>query len=266
MVTITRPFLQREGDCIDRTGEIRENNRGTKMKIIEYRSYDDIDVEFLDDFHFIKQHQFYINFKNGAIKNPYDVTVNGVGYIGVGKYKTTRDDNPKRHTDEYNTWVTMLYRCYCDEDTVYFKESSVCKEWLCYQNFADWYSQNKYEVKGRLHLDKDILFPGNKIYAPDKCILIPQRINMLFVNQMNKRHLPNGIIKRVHGYLAKYNDEELGVYKTLEDAYKVYSSKKKEDIIRVANEYKSIIPEKAYNALLAYEFDMSNDRNYMIAA
>ena len=236
------------------------------MKIIAYRSHDDIDIEFLDDFHYIKQHQAYSNFKTGGVKNPYDVTVNGVGYIGVGKYKTTLEDNQKRHTDEYNTWVTMLYRCYCDEDTVYFKESSVCKEWLCYQNFAEWYSQNKYEVKGRLHLDKDILFPGNKIYAPDKCILIPQRINMLFMNKTNKRHLPNGIVKYVNGYLAKYNEEELGVYKTLEEAYKVYSSKKKEDVIRVANEYKNIIPEKAYNALLAYEFNMSNDRNYMIAS
>ena len=156
------------------------------MKIIAYRSNMDIDIEFLDRFHYIKQHQTYSNFKTGGVKNPYDVTVNGIGYIGVGKYKTTRDDNPKRHTDEYNTWVTMLYRCYCDEDTVYFKESSVCKEWLCYQNFAEWYSQNKYEVKVRLHLDKDILFPGNKIYAPDKCILIPQRINMLFMNKTNK--------------------------------------------------------------------------------
>ena len=29
--------------------------------------------------------------------------------------------------------------------------------------------------------------------------------------------------------------------------------------------YKSVIPEKAYNALLAYEFDMSNDRNLIAA-
>ena len=253
------------GRIVDHLGEIRKNNKGTNMKIIAYRSNMDIDIEFLDEFNYIKQHQTYSNFKTGCVKNPYDVTVNGVGYIGVGKYKTTQED-PKRHTDEYNTWVTMLYRCYCDEDTVYFKESSVCKEWLCYQNFAEWYSQNKYEVKGRLHLDKDILFPGNKIYATDKCILIPQRINMLFVNQMNKRHLPNGITQHVKGYLAEYNNENLGTFKTLEEAYKVYSAKKKEEVVRVANEYRNIIPEKAYNALLSYEFDMNNDRNYMIVA
>ncbi len=88
---------------------------------------------------------------------------------------------------------------------------------------------------------------------------------MLFLNKTNKRHLPNGVVKCVNGYLAKYNGEELGLYKTLEEAYSVYSNKKKEDIIKVANEYRDTIPEHAYNALLNYEFDMSNDRNYMIA-
>lgn len=253
-------------NILDRTGEIGRNNFGTEMKIVAYRRYDDIDVEFLDEFHYVKEHQAYVNFKNGSIKNPYDVTVNGVGYIGIGKYKTVRDDNSKRHTDAYNTWVTMLYRCYCDEDTVYFRESTVCKEWLCYQNFAEWYEKNKYEVKGRLHLDKDVLFAGNKEYAPNKCILLPQRINMLFMNKTNNRQLPNGIKKYVGGYLAKYNGEELGVFETLEKAYEKYSHKKKKAVVEIANEYKNIIPTHVYSALLAYEFDMENDRNYMLVA
>ena len=37
----------------NRLGEIRENNQGTKMKIVQYRNYNDIDVEFMDDFHYI---------------------------------------------------------------------------------------------------------------------------------------------------------------------------------------------------------------------
>lgn len=69
--------------------------------------------------------------------------------------------------------------------------------------------------------------PGNKVYAPDKCILVPQRINMLFVNQTNNRNLPNGIIKQSDGYLAKYNNKELGIYETVEIAYDVYAKKNK---------------------------------------
>ncbi len=232
------------------------------MKIIRYGNWDDIDIEFLDEFHYVKEHQSYVNFKTGSVKNPYDVTVNGVGYIGIGKYKTVRDDNPKRHTDAYNTWVTMLYRCYCDEDTVYFRESTVCKEWLCYQNFAEWYEKNKYEVKGRLHLDKDVLFAGNLIYAPDKCILVPQRINELFTCKVNGDGLPLGIKKTSNcRYRAQYNGKGLGTFDTLEQAFERYAQRKEEVIKEVANEYKNIIPKYIYDALMKYKVEMKNDKN-----
>ena len=73
--------------------------------------------------------------------------------------------------------------------------------WHNYQNFAQWFNENRYDVEGRLHIDKDILYPGNKIYCPDTCLLVPQRINMLFLNKPNKRGLPNGIIKSSDKYL-----------------------------------------------------------------
>ena len=50
------------------------------MKIIQYKNQSDIDVEFLDDFHYIKRHNTYSNFKNGGIKNPYDKTIFGIDY------------------------------------------------------------------------------------------------------------------------------------------------------------------------------------------
>ena len=56
------------------------------MKIVSYRSSEDLDVEFIDDFHYIKKHQTYVNFRRGQIKNPYDKTVFDIGYLGAGKY------------------------------------------------------------------------------------------------------------------------------------------------------------------------------------
>ena len=38
------------------------------MKIVQYRSNDDIDIEFLDEFHYIKRHNTYSNFKAGGVK------------------------------------------------------------------------------------------------------------------------------------------------------------------------------------------------------
>ena len=67
-------------------GEIRENNKGTKMIIIAQRGCDDIDVEFLDSHHYVFRHATYSNFKKGCIKNPFDKTIYGMGCIGDGKY------------------------------------------------------------------------------------------------------------------------------------------------------------------------------------
>ena len=37
----------------ERLGETRLNKQGTMMKIVRYGSYDDIDIEFIDEFHYL---------------------------------------------------------------------------------------------------------------------------------------------------------------------------------------------------------------------
>lgn len=250
---------------VDRIGETRKNNNGTLMKIIAYRKWDDIDIEFLDDFHFVKEHVTYTNFKRGEVKNPYDRTMCGVGYPGVGEYKIRLSKS--QVTKEYECWASLYTRCYSDVNKdrhpAYFDICEVCDEWHDYQNFGKWFDENKYDVKERLHIDKDILYPNSKIYSPKNCILVPQRINMLFLNKPNKRGLPNGIIECSNGYLAKYDHVDLGVCETIEQAYLLYAKRKEEIIKQVADEYKEIIPKKVYNALYNYKVDINNDKNYV---
>ncbi len=247
-----------------RLGEIRNSNSGTPMKIIKYVDYQNIDVMFLDDHNYVKTHATYSNFKNGCIKNPYDKNVYGIGYLGLGNHviKIGKDKS-----QPYKAWHELIARCYADKkkDTfpAYYDICTVCQEWLCYNTFADWYEKNKYECNGRLHLDKDILYPGNKIYSPYTCLLVPQRINMLFTNKPNKRGLPNGIVRYGSGYLAKYSGIELGVYKSIEEAFEIYAYKKEQIIKQIADEYKSVIPDKVYNALYEYKVSIYNDKNYM---
>ncbi len=90
--------------------EIGQNTKGTPMKIIQYRKSSDIDIEFLNDFHYIKKHQTYSNFIRGQIKNPYDKNICGVGYMGVGKYHSKHRNGV--HTIEYQNWIAMIRRCY----------------------------------------------------------------------------------------------------------------------------------------------------------
>ena len=232
------------------------------MKIIRYGSYEDIDVEFLDEFHYIKRNQAYTNFRTGSVKNPYDKSLFGIGCLGDGEYVSRKNDKLE---DAYEMWSGIMARCYCypDRYSAYFGKYIVCDEWHNYQNFAKWFEENRYEVNERLHIDKDILFPRTNIYSPETCLLVPQTINMMFMNKPNKRGLPNGIVQYKSGYLAKYNHQQLGIYPTVELAYEAYSNEKEKAIKELAETYKNIIPKRVYDALYAYKFDIRNDRNYV---
>ena len=173
------------------------------MKIIAYRNNNDIDIQFQDEFYYIKEYQTYSNFKTGGIKNPYDRTTYKVGYLGDGIYMAKENN---KIVEGYRVWHDIMRRCYSehskDRFPAYYHICTVSEEWHNYQNFAKWFNDNKYEVNERLHIDKDILCPGNKKYCEEMCMLVPQRINMLFANKPNKRGLPNGIVQYKHGFLG----------------------------------------------------------------
>ena len=118
------------------------------MKIIAYRKHSDIDVEFLDEYHYVKRNNTYHNFKLGQIKNPYDRALFGVGFIGDGKWKV-KDENGK-FSRVYLCWMHMIERCYYEKNKdlhpSYFGLATVCPEWHNFQVFADWYKEREYDV------------------------------------------------------------------------------------------------------------------------
>lgn len=247
-------------------GEIGRNSKGTKMKIISARNSCDIDVQFLDSYGYIYEHNIYTNFKKGNIKNPYDKTIANIGYFGVGKYESLG----RRHAKEYDAWRLMIRRCYSEGSDkrypAYYDKCTVCEEWHNYQVFAKWFDENYYTIgEGRMHIDKDILIQGNTVYSPDMCLIVPQRINMLFVFHPNKTGLPSGIGKSKNGYTASYNTKHLGTFRTIEEAYSVYANQKENEIKKIANEYKNVIPTKLYTALMDYRVLLKNDKNYIIS-
>ena len=252
----------------NRLGEVRNNKFGTPMKIVEYRCADDIDVEFLDEYHYIKEHNTYSNFKSGGIRNPYDKTVLGMGYLGVGKHLT--QDETQENSRVYMCWKHMIERCYIEKHKnlhqSYYGICTICDEWLNFQTFADWYTEREYEVNERLHLDKDIKNVGNTHYSPENCLLVPQRINELFTCRRNSSGLPTGVKPSGTGkYISCYNGKHLGTFFTIEDAFRKYAARKEEVIKEVANEYKEIIPKDVYDALINYKVLLENDKNYKVA-
>ena len=246
-------------------GEVRENNKGTKMKIIRCNGNDDIDVEFLDDFHYIKRNNTYNNFVRGQIKNPYDKTLYGIGYIGHGRYKPSIN---KQNTPAYNQWVSMLERCYCEKRrhrTKAYVKCEVCKEWLNFQNFAEWYYENYYQIDDDImQIDKDILEKGNKIYSPDTCVFVNNKINSIFTKHDGIRgEYPIGVFKRENGKFGASvsingKQHKLGIFNTVEDAFNSYKIAKENEIKRIADYYKEQIPYKLYKAMYEYKVEITD--------
>ena len=241
---------------IDKTGEERLNTFGSKMIIKRYRKYDDIDVYF-PEYNWTFNHATCDNFKKGKIKCPYELRVYGVGYLGEGKYKTKENGKLKI---EYNIYHDMLKRCddpKFQEKEPSYKGCTVEDYLLNFQNAAEWIKENYYEVPGeRMHLDKDILCKGNKIYSRETCIFVPHRINALFTKSNNARgNCPIGVTPRKSGnyqvYCKNAYDKNicLGTYSTKEQAFQAYKEYKEKVIKEVIDSYEGRIPEPFYSKL-----------------
>lgn len=255
---------------IDRTGETKTNNFGSEMIITEYKNARNITV-FFPKYNYTVQNIEYNNFKKGNVKCPYEPRQCNVGYIGEGLYKAV--DENKIKTKYYNIWSKMLQRCYFYNDNnrnYSYKECTVCDEWLNFQNFAKWYEENYYEIPGeKMTIDKDILIKGNKIYSPNTCLIVPERINLLFTKRYNERgKLPIGVrISSKNGkYEARCNvfdgkkskTKYLGYYNTSEEAFAAYKTFKENQIKQIADKYKDLIPERLYNAMYEYEVEITD--------
>ena len=165
----------------NRVGELYENTYGTKFVIVKYVNNKEVYIRFLDDFNYeVKTYMSAIN--KGEVKNPYDKTICGVGYIGV-------DANGRLITGttrEYQLWRNMITRCYNEKalnNEPTYKNCKVCERWLCFANFLEdlpqiegyelWVNNNNYE------LDKDMKQQGlqYKVYCLDNCCFIKQEEN-----------------------------------------------------------------------------------------
>ena len=241
---------------IDRTREEGYNSFGSKMVIIEYRKWDDVDIYF-PEYNWTFEHARYDAFKKGNVKCPYEPRLYEVGYLGEGKYKVSENG---KHKKEYLIWRSMLQRCYDpkrQEEYPTYKGCEVEEYLLNFQHMGKWIEENYYEVPGeRMHLDKDILHKGNKIYSRETCIFVPERINTLFTKRDNDRgDCPVGVRPNSSGnYQAYCNDKNgkavtLGTYSSKEEAFYRYKEYKERVIKEVINSYEGIIPEPFYSKL-----------------
>lgn len=167
----------------------------------------------------------------------------------------------------YSIWNGIYMRCYIDNNG-----SSMCDLWRYNKDsFAEWWSSEYYECDGEsMAVDKDLLFPGNKEYAPDKCCIIPQTLNTMLSNckkhrlpkwKTAKMDMPLGVrhdngMKMYYGEIRPCGHDEvirLSYWNTPEEAFEEYRIIKKADITVMAVKYKNYIPQRVFNALMRYE-------------
>ncbi len=170
----------------------------------------------------------------------------------------------------YSIWNGIYNRCYKNSDV--YEGAFMCDLWKNNKDaFAEWWSAEYYECDGEsMAVDKDILFPGNKEYAPDKCCIIPQTLNTMVSNcrkhklpkwKRSKMNLPLGVrydsrMEMYYGEIKPYGHDEvirLSYWATPEEAFEEYKKHKQADILIMADKYKNKVPKKVYDALLIFE-------------
>lgn len=172
-------------------GSVFNTNNSGQIKIIQYNDWLSVDVLFIKSGYTASVRAGDI--RKGKVKDVMHPSVCGVGFIGNGPY-TPISNGVKAAS--YTKWLSMMYRCYDDKyhkQYPTYQSCEVCEEWQNYQNFAAWCHENYPEGFADLHLDKDILVDGNKVYSPETCIFVSATENI--VKSSAKEYIfrsPNG--------------------------------------------------------------------------
>jgi len=251
----------KKGGFKDYTGEKFVTKEGCSVTVVKCTGTKKITIMFENGF--VIENIQYSALKRGEIKNPYHPSVCGVGYFGVGVYKSQIN---KKQTKVYKTWHAMLHRCY-DEKTQKryptYKDCIVDEQWHNFQNFAKWFDENY--IDG-FDLDKDILVKGNRVYSTETCCFVPGEINQSFREFRSKlENLPPWVFldKRTGNYKASVKINGIlmyfGMFKYKEEAFRICKIAKEKEIHRLANKWRGQITERCYLTLINYKIIVITD-------
>ena len=244
----------------NRVGETGESKNCGHMTITEYRGANDIDATFTATGGVVKT--TVCNFQKGGVKDPLLRTVFGVGFVGMGKYKTKVNN---KTTKQYETWKNILSRCfvrYGSSNCPTYSDATVCDEWLNYQTFSDFYESNHYKIPDqRVHIDKDIIKKGNKEYSPEFCCFVPISINSIFTkSDVTRGKYLIGVTKQYRNYVSTISidgkNKSLGNFNTEIEAFEAYKMAKEAHIKVMADRYKEYLPSRVYEALYNYQVNI----------
>ena len=247
-------------DCV---GKICKSNLSGDFKIVKYNNSTNVEIQFVTTGYEMVARLNHI--RNGEVKDPYTPSVYGVGIIGA-KYPPSEGG---RNTKWYALWCHMLERCYSDapkKKNPTYEGCEVSENFKSYEYFYEWCNEQIGFGNEYWQLDKDLLVKGNKVYSEDSCVFIPKEINILLTKRESMRgeHLIGvSWSKTNRAFKAQVNKgkgrrEYLGLFNTEIEAFDAYKQAKETFIKEQAEKWKGKIDERAYNALMNYEVEITD--------
>lgn len=135
----------------------------------------------------------------------------------------------------YVRWYAMFARSYSSSSLAHrpsYRGCSVSEEWYRFTEFKKWMESREWEG---LHLDKDLLVFGNKVYGEDYCVFITPIVNT-FISEIQAKNvdLPVGVSwhKRDEIYQGYCNNpftkmrEHLGYFECYQEAHLAWVARK----------------------------------------
>lgn len=183
----------------------------------------------------------------------------GVGFNSLNLRVSDINYKPLK---SYDVWRSMLTRSLDQkfkEDNPSYQDVYMDTSWYDYCEFLNWFN-DQYKEK-EWQLDKDILLKGNQEYSPDKCCMVPRKINSFLIGRKRDRgDYPIGVSfrEKYGNYQSGGGGIYLGVYSTPDEAFSVYKQWKESKVIELANEFKDVIRGDVYNALCNYKIEITD--------
>lgn len=142
----------------------------------------------------------------------------------------------------YVVWKNMLKRCYCQaykKKRPSYDGCLVVPEWHYFMTFRSW--MIKQDWKGN-QLDKDLLIEGNKVYGPNTCMFLSERVNKFLTDCFAVQgDYPTGVYydKKAGKFRAQCNrlgsgKKYLGLFDCPTEAQKAYLKEKASQAVELA--------------------------------
>ena len=247
-------------DCV---GKVCKSKSSGDFEIVKYNNTANVEIQFVKTGY--ETSATLGDIRNGKVKDTCVPSVYSIGILGT-KHPSTINGVL---TKEYELWQSMLQRCYSDafkKQRPTYEGCEVSNNFKYYEYFYEWcHKQIGFSNQG-WQLDKDLLVKGNKVYSEDSCIFLPQEVNTLLTKReaLRGKHLI-GVSwhKTKKAFIARVNKnkgkpEWLGLFKTEIEAFNTYKTAKEAFIKEQANKWKSQIDQRAYNALMNYQVEITD--------